>query len=44
MNINPNAVVLVAFCATVGALFNHTLLGLAIGLGIVLSTEFWGQG
>lgn len=36
MNINPNAIVLIAFCAVMGAIFGSTLVGLAVGLGIVL--------
>lgn len=36
MNINPNAIALVAFATVVGAIFGATLVGAAIGLGIVL--------
>lgn len=34
--LNPNAVLLVAFCAVIGALLGAPLVGLAAGLGIVL--------
>jgi hypothetical protein len=34
--INPNAVLLVAFTTVVGALCGATLIGAAVGLGIVL--------
>ncbi len=38
---NWNAVVLVAFCTVVGALLGITLVGLAIGLGIVLAATWY---
>ena len=36
-DLNPVAVVLVAFLTVLGALFHATLIGLAVGLGIVLA-------
>jgi hypothetical protein len=36
------ALVLVAFCAVLGALLGHVLLGLLLGLGIVLLAT-WAQ-
>jgi hypothetical protein len=34
--LNPNAVLLIAFCTVIGALLGAWLIGLAVGLGIVL--------
>lgn len=36
MNLNPNALALIAFGAVVGALCGSVLIGLAIALGIIL--------
>ena len=35
-NINPNAVILIAFTTVVGAIFDATLIGAAVGLCLVL--------
>lgn len=40
--INPNAVVIVAFCVVVGVLLGSWLVGLAVGLGVVLCATFTG--
>lgn len=42
MNINPNAIVLVALATVIGALYGATLIGLAVGLGIVLVASLVG--
>lgn len=39
MTVNSTALVLIAFCAVVGALAGSVLTGLAVGLGIVLLAD-----
>lgn len=36
-NVNPLALLFIAFCAVAGALAGHVLVGLLIGLGIVMA-------